>query len=129
MFKCPGLHCPGCGDGDGWAVTALIVALAVIVAVLRAIWHTLVEIAEIAAWTVLGIAGVAAAAAIGYAALRVRAGLASRRATPTAVIIGDVTHGSISAAETPAIEPPQRASWPLPGQWEEIQSDTDRRNS
>jgi hypothetical protein len=43
-----GLHCPGCGDGGGLAALAVVV-LAVIGAVLHAIWHTLVEVAEIAA--------------------------------------------------------------------------------
>jgi hypothetical protein len=126
---CSGLHCPGCGDGGGGALVAAVVILAIIAAVIHAIWHTLVEIAEIAAWTVLGIAGVAAAAGIGYAALRVRASVTSRRAAPRAVIIGEVTRGSISGGHAPAIEPPRHTGWPLPGQWEEIPTDTDRRTS
>ena len=77
------------------------------------------EIAEIAAWTVLSIAALAALAGTGYAALRVRASLTSRRAAPKAVIIGEVTHGSINAApaQRPAIEPRRHTGWPLPGQW------------
>ena len=89
------------------------------------------EIAEIAAWTVLSITALAAVAGIGYAALRVRASVTSRRAAPKAVIIGEVTHGSINAAPAPApaIERRRRAGWPLPGRWEEIQPDPNRRTS
>jgi hypothetical protein len=68
--KCPGLHCPGCGDGLG--LISLVVALAVIGAVIHAIWRTVVEAAAIAAVTVLGAAGLAAIGGIGYLVYRVR---------------------------------------------------------
>jgi hypothetical protein len=124
--RCGGLHCPGCGDGDGVALVAVLVALAVIAAIIRAIWHTIVEAAEIAALTVLSIAGLAAVAGLGYLALRVGASIARSRhqAAPEAVIIS-----SIRTDQPPAIEPPQRASWPLPGTWEEIPTDNERRTS
>lgn len=70
--KCGGLHCPGCGDGGGLAALAVVIVLAVIGAVLHAIWHTLVEVAEIAAWTVAGFAVLAAAGGIGYRVTRAR---------------------------------------------------------
>jgi hypothetical protein len=123
--RCGGLHCPGCGDGDGVALVAVVVALAVIGAILHAIWHALVEAAEIAALVVLSVAGAAAAAGLGYAVLRVGASIARARhqAAPKAVIISRV-----DSRQLPAIEPTQRASWPLPGQWEEIPTDINRRN-
>jgi len=126
MSRCPGLHCPDCGDGGGGALIAVLVALAVAGAIIRAIWHVLVEAAEIAALVVVSAAGLAAAAGLGYAALRVRASIVSsrREAAPKAVIIS-----SIDRSQPPAIEPPRRASWPLPGIWEEIKPDTDRRTS
>ena len=68
--NCPGLHCPGCGDGGGLAV--VLVVLTVVAAVIRAIWHTLVEVAEIAAFTVLGAAGLAAVTGIAWLAYRAR---------------------------------------------------------
>ena len=68
--RCPGLHCPGCGNGSG--IIALVVMLAIAGAVIHAIWHTLVEVAEIAALTVLGTAGLAAVAGIAWLAHRAR---------------------------------------------------------
>jgi hypothetical protein len=122
--RCPGLHCPGCDSGGG--LVALLMVLAVTGAVLHAIWHTIVEAAEIIALTVLGITGLAAVAGISYVALRIRASMARSRAQtgPKAVIAGEVAHGSINAGHPPAIAPPPRTSWPLPGQWEQIR----RRN-
>jgi hypothetical protein len=98
------------------------VVLAVTGAVIHAIWHTIVEIAEILALTVLSITGLAAVAGIGYVALRIGATIARSRAQtgPKAVIAGEVTHDSINAGHPPAIAPPPRTSWPLHGQWEEI---------
>jgi biotin transporter BioY len=117
--RCPGLHCPGCDSGGG--LVALVVAMAVTGAVIHAIWHAIVEAAEIAALTVLAITGLATVAGIGYVVLRIRASMARSRAQtgPKAVIVGEVTHGSINAGHPPAIAPP-RTSWPLPGQWEPI---------
>jgi len=121
---CPGLHCPGCGDGGG-GLAALIVVLVVIGAVIHAIWHTLVEVAEIAAWTVLGAAGLAAIAGLVYAAVRVRASVTTSR--PGRVIPAEVIRLGTPARD--AIDPPRAASWPLPGTWEEIKPDTDRSTS
>jgi hypothetical protein len=129
MSRCPGLHCPGCGDGGGGALIAVLVALAVVGAIIHAIWHTLVEAAEIAALTVLSLAGLAAVAGLGYAALRVRARMASPRAQRVIPVRAEVIRlGSPvrGAIEAPA---PRPSSWPLPSQWEEIKPDTDRRTS
>ena len=119
--RCPGLHCPGCDSGGGGLI-ALVVVLAVIGAVIHAIWHTIVEVAEIVALTVLSITGLAAVAGIGYVALRIQASLARSRAQtgPKAVIVSEVTHDSINVGHPPAIAPPPRTSWPLAGQSEEI---------
>lgn len=105
---------------------ALLTVLAVIGAVVHAIWHTIVEAAEIIALTVLGITGLAAVAGIGYLVLRIRASIARSRAQtgPKALIVGEVTHGGINPGHPPAIAPPPGTSWPLPGQWEQIR----RRN-
>ena len=118
--RCPGLHCPGCDRGGGGLI-ALVVVLAVIGAVIHAIWHTIVEVAEIVALTVLSITGLAAVAGVGYVALRIRASIARSRAQtgPKTVIVSEVTHDSINVGHPPAIAPP-RTSWPLAGQSEEI---------
>ena len=70
--KCSGLHCPGCGDGDGFRLIALVVALVLIGAIIHAIWHTLVEAAEIAALTVLSVAALAVAGGIALLVYRSR---------------------------------------------------------
>jgi biotin transporter BioY len=123
--RCPGLHCPGCDSGGG--LIALVVVLAVIGAVIHAIWQTIVEVAEIVALTVLSITGLAAVAGIGYVALRIRASIARSRAQtgPEAVITGEVIHDSINVGHLPAIASPPRTSWPPPGQWEEIRHGND----
>ena len=120
--RCPGLHCPGCDSGGGGGLIALVVVLAVIGAVIHAIWHTIVEVAEIVALTVLSITGLAAVAGIGYVALRIRASIGRPQAQtgPKAVIVSEVTHDSIHVGHPPAIAPPPRTSWPLAGQSEEI---------
>ena len=124
--RCPGLHCPGCDSGGGGLI-ALVMVLAVLGAVIHAIWHTIVEVAEIVALTVLSITGLAAVAGIGYVALRIRASIARSRAQtgPKAVIVSEVTHDSINVGVPPAIAPPRRTSWPLPGQSEEIRHGND----
>jgi hypothetical protein len=131
MSKCPGLHCPGCGDGDGGigALIAVLVALAIVAAVLHAIWHIIVEAAEIAALAVVSAAGLAAVAGLGYAALRIRARVTSSRARqviPAPIQVIRLDPPIRDAIEAPA---PRPASWPLPGRWEQITSDTDRNAS
>ena len=123
--RCPGLHCPGCDSGGG--LIALVVVLGVIGAVIHAIWHTIVEVAEIVALTVLSITGLAAVAGIGYVTLRIRASIARSRAQtgPKAVIVSEVTHDSIHVGHPPAIAPPPRTSRSLPGQSEEIRHGND----
>ena len=69
--RCPGLHCPGCGDGGG-GIIALVVALVVIGAAIHAIWHAVVEAAAIAAVTVLSAAALAAVGGVAYFAYRAR---------------------------------------------------------
>jgi hypothetical protein len=122
--RSPGLHCPGC-DSSGGLIALVVVA--VIGAVIHAIWHTIVEVAEIVALTVLSITGLAAVAGIGYVALRIRASIARSRAQtgPEAVITGEVTYDRINVGHPPAIAPPPRTCRPLPGQWEEIRHGND----
>ena len=128
MSRCPGLHCPGCGDGGGGLI-AVLVALAVLVAVLHAIWHTLVEAAEIAALTVLSFAGLTAIAGLGYAALRIRARVASSRGKQLIPARAEVIQLGPPGRDAIEAPPPRPDSWPLPGHWEEIKADTDKRTS
>ena len=74
---------PGRGGGDG--LVALAVVLVAAAAVLHAIWHTLVEVAEIAALTVVSVAGLAAVAGIGLLAHRARSDRPGRPITGRAV--------------------------------------------
>jgi hypothetical protein len=135
MSGCKGLHCPGCGDGEGGVLVVVLVVLAVAAAIIRAIWHTLVELAEITAAVVAGICGVAAVAGLVYLALRVREVVRARQHRPIAVRLmssaTEVPPTTLRASQprTAAIEPPKSTSWPLPGQWEEIPTDTDRSTS
>ena len=57
-----------------------MVVLAISVAVLHAIWHAIVEAAEIAALVVVSAIGAAALAGVTYAALRIRAYVLEQRA-------------------------------------------------
>jgi hypothetical protein len=124
--RCPGLHCPGCKDKGGAGLIALVVVLVVVGAVLRAIWHTLVTVLEIAAITAASIAGLALVAGGAYAAVRVGRYVLERRARrPIPVRAQVVRLGAelVSAEpERPAIDQPrqQAAGWPLPGWWEEV---------
>ena len=79
------------------------------------------------ALTVLSITGLAVVAGIGYVALRIRASIARPKAQtgPKAVIVSEATYDSINVGHPPAIAPPPRTSWPLPGQSEEIRHGND----
>jgi protein-S-isoprenylcysteine O-methyltransferase Ste14 len=61
-MRCDGLHCDGCRHGGGPAgVGAAVVVLAVFIAVgLHKFWAPIVSALEIAAWTLVSIAGTAA---------------------------------------------------------------------
>ena len=67
-------------SGGGGGLVALVVVLAISVAVLHAIWHAIVEAAEIAALVVVSAIGAAALAGVTYAALRIRAYVLEQRA-------------------------------------------------
>ena len=101
-MKCSGLHCPGCGDSGG----GLLVALVVIGAVIHAIWHALVEAAEIAALTLLSAAGLAAVAGLVYTAVRIRARAVASRERQTIPARAEVIRlGAVP--EHDAIKPPR----------------------
>jgi hypothetical protein len=72
-MKCEGLHCPGCGDHGGGELVALVVIVAIIGAVVHAIWHTIIEAAEIVALVLVSAAGLGLAAGGIYLAVRIRA--------------------------------------------------------
>ena len=57
-----------------------MVVLGIVAAVIHAIWHTIVEAAEIAAIVVVSAIGAAALAGVTYAALRIRAYVLEQRA-------------------------------------------------
>jgi hypothetical protein len=133
VSNCKGLHCEGCGDGGpGGALAAIAVVLvlaSIIVAAVRAAWHDIVTAAEIAAYTVVSIAGVAALTGAGWCAIRIRRHVLqarARRISPQVrAVITDVKAGRPvvipERPARPAIDaPPARPAWPLPGQWEQI---------
>jgi hypothetical protein len=116
--KCPGLHCPGCGDGDGLGLIALVVALAVIGAIIHAIWRTLVEAVEIAALTVLGAAALAAIAGIAVLVHRARQNRPRRPVAARPVYrIPPEPGPQLSDPYKPAIEPARLLT---PGQFAAI---------
>ncbi len=134
---CRGLHCHGCGDGGGGALIAVLVVLAIIGAIVHAIWHEVVEAVEIVALVLLSAAGLAVLAGGIYLAVRIRARVLdasrTRRTVPMparVVRLGDVTHGSINAdvpgMGRPAIEAPR---WPLAGQWDQIKPSNERESN
>lgn len=103
---CPGLHCPGCGDGgDSWII-ALVVAVAVIGAIIHAIWHTLVEAAEIAAVTVLSATALAIITGIAVLVHRTRQNRLRRPIVARPVYrISPGTGPQLSDPYKPAVEP------------------------
>ena len=106
-------------SGGGGGLVALVVVLAISVAVLHAIWHAIVEAAEIAALVVVSAIGAAALVGVTYAALRIRAYVLEQRARrevrPNVIRLSKTAvqsrpgPGSLWTAEMdspPALEPP-----------------------
>lgn len=115
MSGCKGLHCPGCGDGGGAGIIALVV-LVVIGATVHAVWHTIVEVAEIAAWTVVGLAGLAAAAGIAWGVRRILQEAPRRPVSPGPVSqIPPGTRPRLEGSHNQAIEPPRELHLHLHG--------------
>jgi hypothetical protein len=81
MMGCKGLHCEGCGGRGGGGLVGLVVVLA-IAAALYHVRRGIETGAEIAVWTVLGVACAAAVAGITYGTLRIRARIQSRQNGP-----------------------------------------------
>jgi hypothetical protein len=98
---------------------------------ISAIWHTVVAILEIAAYTALSIAGAAALAGAGYAAWRIRARVIESRPRPVIQARAEVVQLGAATPERDAIEAPRHRAdgWPLPGEWAEIRSRIGRDGS
>jgi hypothetical protein len=118
-----GAHTHGSSGGGGLVV--VLVVLAVVGAVLHAIWHTLVEVVEIVALVLVSAAGLAVAAGAVYAGVRIRARVLEARDRRTVPARAQVIRLG-AEPERPAVEAPRQrpAAWPL-SSWEEIR--TDRR--
>jgi len=122
------------GGGGRRGLVALVVVLVIAAAVLHAIWHTIVEAAEIVALVVVSAIGAAALGGVAYAALRIRAyvlGQRARRPVPVRAEVIQLGAERLHETSRPAIEVP-RDRWPLPGWWEEIRphiGHDDRRTS
>ena len=127
-MSCKGLHCPGCGDGGGGLAVVGLIALAVVAAVVYHFRHIIELVLEVIFWTIVGGLAVTAAGGLVYAGLRIRASVRARQ--PRAVIPAraEVVRLGVERTGVPAIEAPRprAASWPLPGQWDEIKPRTER---
>ncbi|MGO9298422.1 MAG: hypothetical protein ACLP52_31870 [Streptosporangiaceae bacterium] len=111
MAKCPGVHCPGCGERGG-GVAVVVVVLAVIAVLIR----KPVERAADTAMRVIGdvlhilliaaecIGAAAAAFAVGYAGLSVYRWRASRAVHPVRQLEPLKAAVTLSAPQRPAIE-------------------------
>ena len=122
---CRGLHCEGCGDGNGGLVLAVLAVLAIVGAVVHAIWHQLVEAFEIAALVLGSAAALAVLAGVACLAVRIRARQLAHRAPRTVPMPARVVRlGAESGRE--AIE---ARRWPLAGRWEQVNPSNDRRTS
>jgi hypothetical protein len=115
---CPGLHCPGCSGGGGGRAIAALVTLAIIGAVIHAIWHTIVEAGEIIALVLASAIGAAALAGVTYGALQVRARVLEQRRRRPVPVRGEVIR--LGTEQPPALEASRPAGWPLPGWWDEV---------
>jgi hypothetical protein len=109
-----GAHTHGSSGGGGLAVA--LIALAIVGAVLHAIWHTLVEVVEIVALVLVSAAGLAVAAGGVYAAMRIRARVIESRPRPVIQARAEVVQLGVTP-ERDAIEAPRQRvdGWPLPG--------------
>ena len=106
-------------SGGGGGLVALVVVLAISVAVLHAIWHAIVEAAEIAALVVVSAIGAAALAGVTYAALRIRAYVLEQRArrpiSVRAEVVDVFPHPDSAPIAAPrALESARRAPAPRP---------------
>jgi hypothetical protein len=88
MSRCPGLHCPGCGDSGGWWIVGGVVAAGAVVYAAR---HFIELVVRFAALTVLGLAVLAASVAVIV--------WMARRGGDVAT----VSHGALPAPERPAL--------------------------
>lgn len=77
-MKCPGIHCPGCGNGGG-RILALIVFLFICAAIARPAEHAatdvfrvVAEVLMITAYVLISVAGVAVLTGVTMIGLRVR---------------------------------------------------------
>lgn len=141
-MSCKGLHCPGCGDGGGGLVVVLIV-LAVIAAAGYHVRHGIETGLEIVMWSIVGGVALALAGGLVYAGLRIRASVRARQSRtviPARAEVVQLSNPSVKSSppggqlltgefdSAPAIEAPRprAASWPLPGQWDEISTERSR---
>lgn len=127
MSRCGGLHCPGCGNGGGGGLIAGVIALVVVAAVIRAAlgavaaaFRAIVPALEIAALTLVSLAGLAAVSGAVYGGYRVNRALRRRAAArPLRVVsVHPVTEaGTAEPVARPvvsgALEPPR----PAPSGW------------
>lgn len=112
MSKCPGVHCPGCGDGGGGGLIAVVVALAVAAAALYHVRRGIEAGAEIAGIIIAGVIGTVIVAGIGYAAVRVRRYAVARRAFPPPSLVRSRVVRLGDPADRPALGAPV---WPHAG--------------
>jgi hypothetical protein len=124
-MSCKGLHCDGCGGGGGLAV--VLVVLAVIASAAWHVRHGIETGLEIVMWSIVGAAGLAVAGGLVYAGLRIRASVRARQPRTVIPARAEIVRLGVEP-ERSAIEAsrPRAASWPLPGQWDEINPSTER---
>ena len=112
------------GGGGAAGLIALAVVLCIAAAVLHAIWHTIVEAAEITALAVISALGLAAVAGIACVALRARRHVLGQRGRQPIPVRAEVIRlgagPEVPEADRPALAAPHAASWPLPGWWADV---------
>lgn len=112
-MRCPGIHCDGCGGGGApVGLIALAVAAGVAYALLRAIWHTLVTVAEIVVIVLGASLGAAVLAGLGYAAVRVRRYVLDGREARPVIRIAPSAITEIPTVPRPAIHGKQAGNFP-----------------
>jgi hypothetical protein len=138
-MRCPGVHCPGCGDGGG-AIAGIIAVVVICLILARPVEHAADELLhvvlvalEIVAVSVAGIAVLGGIGAIAYRRYQRRSAIAagSQRAAVADRTRSDlhvtatVLHAVPDAQDPPAaIDAPPRHA---PRQWPHIAPDEVRR--
>lgn len=110
-MKCPGLHCPGCGDGGGGALIALVVVIIIaaiagpVASAADELLTTVIHVLEVVAIVIGSVLGLGVLGGMAWAAHRVHRWQATRR---QAIPNHARTAQRLSGPQNAAVEAPRK---------------------